>query len=199
MTSSIWRIFLRGLVVVVPVVLTVALIIWFGTTLETLLGGVIRVVLPEDLYFDGLGLVVGIASVFLVGIATQVWLTRQIIEIGERILERIPLAKTIYSSARDLMEFVSKASDPAEMKKVVLVTVAEGIRMIGFITQDNADVAEIDDSDDHVVVYLQMSYQMGGYTVFVPRDRVQELDMDLEEAMRWLLTAGMSEADDEDG
>ncbi len=192
MANTLWRHFLNGLAVVLPVVVTVALLWWFVAMLERALGGAIRWVLPESMYFDGLGVLAGIVGVVAVGIATRVWLTRRLIALGEGLLERVPLAKSIYSSSRDLMRFVSEASDPSQMEKVVLGTLADGVRMVGFITQDGDAAGSIAADTDDVAVYLQMSYQMGGFTVFVPRDRVKPLDISLEEAMRWVLTAGMS-------
>ena len=198
MPRSIWQTFLKGLVIVLPAVLTAAILYWFGVTLERVMGSALRTVLPQPYYFNGLGILLGMLAVFLVGVASKNWLTQYLLRAGEAVLDRIPLAKSIYSSARDLMRFVAKASDPSEMKKVVLVTVSDGIRMIGFVTQDRLNDIEFDGSAQHVAVYLQMSYQMGGYTVLVPKERVQPLDMDLEEAMRWLLTAGMSSDNDKD-
>lgn len=196
LSRSIWRTFLNGLAVVLPLVLTVAALYWFGASLERLLGGFLRLFFPGAYYFTGLGLIAGVALVFGVGLALRLWLIRRIVRLGESILDRIPLAKSVYGGVRDLMQFVSEASSADEMKKVVLVEVAEGMRVLGFLTQDGAGVAAGELGDDHVAVYLQMSYQLGGYTVFVPRKRITALDMDMEEAMRWVLTAGMSKTAD---
>lgn len=193
LTARIWRVFLNGLVVVVPVVVTVALLQWLGTTFEQLIGALLRPLIPEGAWFPGLGVLLGVTAIFLVGLATRVWLTRQLIGLGSRLIERIPLANSIYSGARDLMKFVSEAGQPSDLDKVVLVEVRDGVRLVGFITEeDPTSVLPAKQLEDHVAIYLQMSYQMGGYTILVPRDRVQALDMDLEDAMRWLLTAGMS-------
>jgi uncharacterized membrane protein len=194
--NSLWRTFLNGLVVVLPVVLTIAALYWFGASLEHFLGAFLRLFLPAEHYFTGLGLIAGVALVFLVGLALRIWLIRRILRLGEALLERVPLAKSVYSGVRDLMGFVSDASDPDQMRKVVLVTLGGGVRLIGFVTRDDAEIAGDAVPDDHVTVYLQMSYQLGGYTVFVPRDRVTPLDMDMEQAMRWVLTAGMSRQDE---
>ena len=195
-SRSLSRTFLNGLVVVLPIVLTVAALYWFGASLERLLGNLLRLVLPESAYFTGLGLIAGIVLVFAVGLALRLWLIRQILRLGERLLDRIPLAKSVYGSVRDLMHFVSEASDPSKMKKVVLVDLADGMQLVGFLTQDAGKIAGTEIGDDRVAVYLQMSYQLGGYTVFVPRERVKPLDMDMEKAMRWVLTAGMSREDE---
>lgn len=199
-TRALSRTFLNGLVVVLPVVLTVAALYWFATSLERVLGGLLRTVIPDEHYFNGLGLLAGAVIVFLVGLALRIWAIRRVLGLGEAVLERLPLAKSVYSGLRDLMSFVSEASDPDRERKVVLVTLAEDVRLIGLLTRDDAAVLGDAAGDDWVAVYLQMSYQIGGYTVFVPRERVTALDMDMEDAMRWVLTAGMSgHADADDG
>ena len=68
-----------------------------------------------------------------------------------------------------------------------------GIECMGFITRDDfRDLPPGVGSEDRVAVYLPMSYQIGGHTVMVPRCRVRVVDMALDQAMRFALTAGMS-------
>ncbi len=196
--NGVGKIFLQGLAVVLPVVLTIAVIYWLGVSLERALGAIIRLVMPDGTYRPGMGIAAGVLITFLAGLAMRVWAARRLLALAERIVDRIPLAKSIYGGVRDLMRFVSTAADSGNMDKVVLVTLADGIKVVGFVTSDDADLAgEIDGEEEQVPVYLQMSYQLGGYTVFVPRSRVRALDMDLEDAMRWVLTAGMSSDDAE--
>jgi uncharacterized membrane protein len=66
------------------------------------------------------------------------------------------------------------------------------IRLVGFVTVENLGDFQIAAEEDCVAVYLPMSYQIGGYTVFVPRKLLTPLDMSLEEAMRFVVTAGVS-------
>jgi uncharacterized membrane protein len=166
---------------------------WLGTSLEHALGAAIRLVVTDEHYVPGLGIAVAMVITFLAGLAMRMWITRRLLALAERLLENIPLAKTIYGGARDLMRFVSQASAPGDMNKVVLVELVGGVQAIGFVTSDDVGLAKRIGADEpHVPVYLQMSYQFGGYTVFVPRSRVTALDMELEDAMRWVLTGGVS-------
>jgi uncharacterized membrane protein len=67
------------------------------------------------------------------------------------------------------------------------------IRLLGFVTRDDVhDIAEGLAPEQNIAVYLPMSYQVGGYTVFVPRDSVEPVNMSMNEAMRFAITAGMS-------
>jgi uncharacterized membrane protein len=75
--------------------------------------------------------------------------------------------------------------------KVVLVQMQNGAEQLGFLTrEDFADLPGFD--PDRVAVYLPMSYQLGGFTVIVPRSRIREVPMKAEDALRFCVTAGVS-------
>ena len=66
------------------------------------------------------------------------------------------------------------------------------MRLLGFLTRsDFSDMAKGVGNEDEMAVYLPMSYQVGGYTVLIPRKRVTPVPMSREEAMRFVLTAGL--------
>ena len=192
--SVIGATFLKGLVVVLPVAITAAIVYWLGASLEQVLGGLIRLLVTDEYYVPGAGIAAGVLLTFLAGVAMQVWITRRLLLLGEALLERIPLAKTIYGGVRDLVDFVSRTAESRDMDTVVLVPVGEGAKVVGFVTAADGEVvgAASADGEQRVPVYVPMSYQIGGFTVFVPRDRLEPLDMSIEEAMRWVLTAGIS-------
>jgi uncharacterized membrane protein len=78
------------------------------------------------------------------------------------------------------------------MKKVVLVNLDNGARLIGFVIGKIADKISASLQDGtNVAVYLLMSYRIGGYTIYVPHTQIQPLDMSVEEAMKIVLTGGM--------
>jgi uncharacterized membrane protein len=194
LTQSAWRTFLSGLATVLPVAVTAYLVGWLIRASESLFGGMARFVLPEGWYLPGLGLLMAVAVVFLVGAFLNAWLFRQLVELGERILERIPLIKTIYGGLRDLSRFFSGNKTGSELKTVVAVEVQSGVRLIGFVTDNEAGKAlpELAPEDDRLVaVYLPMGYQIGGYTLYLPAKRLQSLNLSVEEAMRMVLTAGV--------
>lgn len=99
----------------------------------------------------------------------------------------------MYGSIRDLMSFFD-TSKKKEFDKVVMVTVAgSNARLMGLVTrEDFSKLPAGIDSSETVAVYLPMSYQMGGYTIFVSKADVKPVDMSIEEAMRFVLTAGVS-------
>jgi uncharacterized membrane protein len=194
--ALLWRTFLTGLVAILPLGVTVYLVYWLFNAADSLFSGIGQLLLPPGWYFPGLGLVVAMLVVLAVGAVLNIWVFgRLMLTFGDRMLERIPLIKTVYSGIRDLMQFVSRAPDD-DSRHVVLVTLPGDIRLIGFITDTTPakSVPELsaDDSETVVAVYLPMSYQIGGYALYLPERCLQRLQMPVEEAMRMVLTANMN-------
>lgn len=191
-----WRTFLAGLATVLPIALTVYVIIWLAGVAESVFGVMARFVLPAGWYVPGIGVLMGVALVFLVGVFINAWLVSGLIALGERLLERIPLVKTLYGGLRDLSRFLSRGSGDRDLKHVVSVEVQPDVHLIGFVTDDEAARAlpELvrEDDDRLVSVYLPMGYQVGGYTLYLPVSRLKTLDLRVDDAMRMVLTAGVN-------
>ena len=190
------RTFLSGLFVLLPIMVTLAIVMWIIGVAETVLGGFIRVLLPSNFYLPGMGLVVSLLLIFLVGVLMQAIFFRELIKWLEEQLERIPLIKTVYSAVKDLTGFFSRAgSNQKRFGQVVQVQMpGTPIRMLGFVTLEDLDSVGLASptGEDTVAVYFPMSYQIGGYTVLLPRSYLTPVDMGMEEAMRFLITAGLS-------
>lgn len=186
------NIFLTGLAIVLPVVVTVWIVWWVGTSFETLLGGLYKSIFPEQLYFPGLGMLLGIALTFAVGLLAKAWLFRSIFAFWDGLLNRIPLIKTVYGAVQDFMNFIS-GDTGSRFNRVVVVEFGEpAMKLMGFVTREDFSQFPSLAGDDEVAVFLPMSYQVGGYTLFLPRSRLQPLDVRAEDAMRFVLTAGLS-------
>lgn len=190
----IGNILLKGLAVVLPVGLTFYLVYWLGAKIEHVLHSAIIYFIPEEYYWPGMGLVVGVLLLLLVGVVVEAWVVRRLLRFGDRLLQRIPLVKSVYNTLRDFMDHFSKASARSDLKQVVVVTVNDA-QLIGFLTCEYPDgLPELEQPVNTVAVYLPMSYQIGGYTVYLPRDRVRPVDLSVEDAMRRVLTAGLSKS-----
>ncbi|HEY7741276.1 MAG TPA: DUF502 domain-containing protein [Steroidobacteraceae bacterium] len=183
---------LRGLVVVLPIGLTVWLLWWLGSSAESLLRQPILLLLPEQYYVPGMGIVAGLALLLAAGTMVNAMIVRQVLASWEAFLDRIPVVKTIYGAFRDFTKLLPAGGKRSDLKRVVLASFGEA-RLIGFVTRDDAsELGIVPRSDDLVAVYFPMSYQIGGYTVLLPRDRIAPLDMSVETAMRLVLTGGLS-------
>jgi len=94
---------------------------------------------------------------------------------------------------RDFLNYFSPGTRK-EFDQVVAVTLGEnGMQVVGFVTQaDPEQLPEDFREPDSILVYLPLSYMIGGYAVLVPRSAIRPLDMGMEEAMRFTLTAGVT-------
>lgn len=193
MRKAIGRTFLTGLLTVVPVVATLYLVVWLATTAETFLGRALKWIIPDQLYFYGMGMLAGVGVVLVVGVLMQTWAVRKLFEFGEHLLLRMPLVKTIYGAVRDFFGLFSGSAASQSGRVVTVELPGMDARLVGFLMRD--DLSQLPDEvagDGRVAVYLPMSYQVGGYTVLVPPDAVKPVGMSREEAMRFVLTAGLS-------
>jgi len=194
MFKSIGTTLITGMITVLPIALTIYLLYWLAVSSERVLGGILQWALPRVVYFPGLGTITGLVLVFLVGLLMKAVLVRQMFALGEGIVYRLPIIKSIYSAIRDLFEFFSPRKE--QFDRVVIVTVND-MEMIGFITQDNPErLPESFRNPDSVLVYIPMSYMIGGFTLLIPKQEIKPCAMNMEEAMRFVLTAGITGKND---
>jgi len=191
--NALGKLFLKGLAVVIPLALTAAILWWLAAGAEKLLGWLLLRFLPQGWYVPGMGLVAGLAITMLIGLLSHVLLFQKLFTHGEEILNRLPLVKTIYAAIKDFVGYFSPDSKAA-MSKVVLVRLpGQEFEQIGFVTREDFESLPLQLTvTDPVAVYLPMSYQIGGYTLFLPRSAVTPLDMSFEEGMKLVLTGGVS-------
>jgi uncharacterized membrane protein len=125
------------------------------------------------------------------------WLAKYLHASGEKVLSQIPLVKTVYSALKDLTKFAAQKNEDKEHKSAVLITI-DGKQLIGVVTRDS--LASLEDLHPHLLespeeslcVYIPMSYQLGGFTLIVPRKGVTPISMPIEQALRFSVTAGMT-------
>jgi len=192
MLKQINKNIITGLITLVPVILTFYLLYWFVVTTESFLGEVIRSLIPDTFYRPGMGVVAGIAVAFFVGLLMQTFLAQQLLKWLERLLNRLPIVKSVYLSIRDLLDYFS-SEKKKDFEQVVAVTLDSGLQVVGLVTQTDMTLMPNGlNQADHLLVYIPMSYGIGGFAVLVPRSATRALNMSMEEAMRFSLTAGVT-------
>lgn len=192
MLKQINKNIITGLITLVPVILTFYLLYWFVVTTESFLGEVIRSLIPDTFYRPGMGVVAGIAVAFFVGLLMQTFLAQQLLKWLERLLNRLPIVKSVYLSIRDLLDYFS-SEKKKDFEQVVAVTLDSGLQVVGLVTQTDMTLMPSGlNQADHLLVYIPMSYGIGGFAVLVPRSATRALNMSMEEAMRFSLTAGVT-------
>ncbi|HXM80778.1 MAG TPA: DUF502 domain-containing protein [Burkholderiales bacterium] len=194
--KGIGGIFLAGLLTLLPVVATIYFLVWLVGLVDALFGEPLRWLLPEG-YHTGMGILVALAIVFGVGVLMQAYLFRRVFRGIERLLLEVPLVRSIYAALRDLIGLFSKDTGPA--LQVVEVTLpGTNWRLLGFVTRTEFnDLPEGLGRQGDIAVYLPMSYQIGGYTIFLPQKQVRPVDMSREDALKFILTAGLKARPDQ--
>jgi len=185
------RYFLRGLIALLPIVLTVYVLVMFLTWSESVTFAVLEPFVG-DFYVPGMGILLCVACLTIIGWLLPTRLAHRLVSYFELPFTNIPVVKSIYSSIKSFADYFSPGTEQGSQQVVVLRMPGQPLEMVGLITR--AGSAGLPDGflrGDRVAVYLPMGYMIGGYTVFVPRDWVHPIDMSVEAAMRLSLTAWM--------
>lgn len=186
------RLFFRGLCAILPLALTGYLVYAAVVAGEELLHGVIGWLLPNLPYRKGMGLLVSVVLVLIAGALMYSVVVRAVYRRLTGLVARIPVVKSVYGMIVDIVRLFG-AADRRPFRQVVLVRHESGVEQLGFLTrEDCSDLADF--GADKVVVYIPMSYQLGGFTWVVPKAQVRRLAMGVEEALRFAVTAGVSRA-----
>jgi len=192
MFRFITRQMLTGLITILPVMLTLYLIYWFIVSTETALGSILQFVLPEDYYWPGMGFTIALLLIFVIGLLMQLYVVKALFKKVEDLLYHMPLIKSVYGAIRDFFQYFSPGRE-GEFQQVVAVRFDNDMELIGFITRASSDSLPTadDDETERVLVYLPMSYNIGGYPLMIAKSRLRPVDMTMEQAMRFVLTAGV--------
>lgn len=183
--KAIANIFLKGLGFCLPLVITFGLLYWLFATAENILKLPLQYLLPEGWYITGMGVASAVIIVFCLGILVQAYLIKYVLQWITRQIERIPIVSTLYTSARDLMQFFA-GDKKKDINRVVAVTLDNQVRLIGFVTNEHAALGA---HSDLYAVYFPMSYQVGGYLAYIDKSRCEVLDIPVQKAMQQVLTA----------
>lgn len=171
--------FFRGLLILVPIVVTIYLIVVSLQWVDSLI--------PLDV--PGLGLVIVLGIIVVFGYLASTIIARPIFDLMEDIIVSIPLISPIYSSTKDLLS--AFVGDKKKFTQSVLVTMdaANGIQKLGFITQEDLQLLGL---TDKVAVYLPHSYNFSGNFYIVPKEQVTLLDLPSSDVMKFIVSGGVS-------
>jgi uncharacterized membrane protein len=193
---------MKGLVTVLPLALTMYVVIWFVQAVESWLRrGLIGLrIVDAEHYWPGLGLVAGFILALTIGLIVNAYAGRLFLDYWDGILNRIPVIKTLYGGFRDVVSFLpSGGGQKSDLQRVVLARFGEA-RAIGFVTREEVPaVLHAHGGKDWVSVFFPYSFGMGGYTLYLSRDRLEALDMPVQEALRLVLTGGLTSSASRDG
>lgn len=170
--------FFKGVLVIIPLAFSFYVIYKVIYSVDSII----------DLGFPGSGFLVTIFGLAFVGLLVTSFITEPIYNYLDKVLDRLPVFKLLYSSIRDLLE--AFVGEDKKFNEPVLVEISEGVKQVGFLTQKDLSTLGL---KDEVAVYFPFSYSIAGKVLIVNRDKVSELKMSAPEAMKFAVSGGISE------
>ena len=175
--------FLKGLLIFVPMTLTVFLIVWAFTSLDACFRALFRI---ES---HGVGLLLTVALIVVIGFIASNFLGKRLFALIEKVFKGLPLVKLLYSAVKDMIE--AFAGEKKCFDKPVIATIAPGgaAKVVGFVTQESLENLGL---SDYVAVYVPQSYNFAGNVLLFPKEAVTPLDIESSQAMAFIVSGGVS-------
>ena len=189
------RYLIAGLLVWVPLGITLWVINFLVTTLDQTLLLVPEAYRPERLlgtHIPGLGVLMSFVILFVTGVFAANFFGARLIRMWEALLGRIPFVKSIYSSVKQVSDTVLSDQGTAFRKALLVEFPRPGCWTIAFLTGSPADAVVDHLPDEHVSVYVPTTPNpTGGYFVMIPKHAVRELDMSVDDALKYIISMGV--------
>ncbi|HEY7395711.1 MAG TPA: DUF502 domain-containing protein [Gemmatimonadaceae bacterium] len=171
--------FLRGLVVVVPLALTIYVCALIFYTIDSWLALPVR----------GAGFALALVMITVVGALASSIVTRSLLTWVDQLFERLPFVRLLYSSAKDMLN--AFVGEKRRFDKPVLVSISNDrtVKVLAFLTSESLASLGV---EDHVTVYMPQSYGLAGHIIVVPADRVQRINAEAAEVMAFIISGGVT-------
>ena len=203
--SSVAQLFFQGVVVLAPIGVTIWVVVSLFNWVDNFLPNLLNFIFPLQFAevngqipkVTGLGFVVAITLVLFIGWLSSLFFVERLVSIFDKLLEKTPGVKIIYSSVKDFLE--AFAGNKKKFDQPVLVNVdSTDVWRIGFITQKNTEHFGL---KDFVTVYVPHSYAISGITYIVSVDRIKKMPkgVNASEAMKYVVSGGVTTVDDAEG
>ncbi len=175
--------FVKGLLIFVPIALTIFLIIWAFTSLDSVISKIFKFPQP------GIGLLLTVALITVIGFIASNFLGKRLFGLVDRIFARLPLIRLLYSAVKDLVG--AFAGDKKSFDKPVIVAISQGspVKVVGFMTRESLENFGL---EDYVAVYVPQSYNFAGNVLLFPKESVKPLNIESSKAMAFIVSGGVS-------
>jgi uncharacterized membrane protein len=199
--QKLFKYFLQGLIILAPITITFWAVLSLFTWVDSILPDFIHRILPR-LALDengnprripGLGFFLVILIVLIVGYVSSSFIVSKLVELFDKILEKTPGVKIIYSTIKDFFE--AFAGNKRKFDRAVLVSIeAPDIWRIGFITHQELSEFGL---QEYISVYIPQSYAFAGHLYFVKKERVRLItDITSTDAMKFAISGGVTNIED---
>ncbi len=177
--------FLAGLLLAAPLAVTIGVAVWFVDFIDSR-------VLPSTFRIPGFGLLVVISAITLIGWFASGFLGRVVHSVGDRIVSRIPVLRTVYGATKQIFESVLAQKSNAFREVALFEYPRKGVWSIGFLTGTTAGEVQHRTQAQTVNVFLPTTPNpTSGYLLFVPRQDLIILDMSVEDGIKMVVSGGI--------
>ena len=195
MLAKLRKYFLSGLVVFLPISLTIYLFFLAIDFFDGILGKYLEPFFAENFgfYFSGLSIIIGVSIIILIGFLATNFLGKKIYHFFDGMLERLPIFKSIYMAMKEMATFLFARDRFSSFKKVVLVEYPrKGIYAFGFLTNDTSERIAKKTKKELCNVFLPSAPgPLTGYVVLVPKNEIVLLDISVEDAIKVIVSGGV--------
>jgi len=186
---------LTGILALLPVLLTGWALMTLMKFTDKALGLIPPAYRPEELIgfpIPGLGLVLSIMVVFVIGAFVANVIGRKLLNLGENILEKIPLLRWFYFSTKQVLEAIFVKGEDSFRRVVLVQYPRKGLYSIGFVTGESAgDLAEKVPGRSFTVFIPTTPNPTSGFLYVIPEEETVPLDWGVDEAFRMIISAGV--------
>ena len=193
--NPIRRYFITGLLVWVPIVITVWVLSFLVGTMDQTLLLLPSAFRPETLlgfYIPGIGAVLTLLVIFLTGVFAANILGQRLVRYWERVLARIPVVNSIYNGVKQVSDTLFSPTGQAFRKALLVQWPSPGMWTIAFTTGTPGGDVVNHLQGDYISIYVPTTPNpTGGYFVMVPKSAVVELDMTVDEALKYIISMGV--------
>ncbi|WP_374240839.1 DUF502 domain-containing protein [Zoogloea sp.] len=187
--------FVTGLLIWIPLVITLMVLAWVVNTLDQILLIAPAAVRPDALlgfHLPGVGVLVTLLLILLTGLAAANFVGQRLVGFWEGLLSRIPVVKSIYYSVKQVSDTLLSSNGQAFRKALLIQYPHQGIWTIAFQTGKPGGDAARHLGDDFVSVYVPTTPNpTSGFFLMLPRKDAIELDMSVDEALKYIISMGV--------
>lgn len=188
--------FLTGVIVTAPISITIFLVWQFISFLDERVEAILPARYDPETYLPftvpGLGLLVMLAFLTFVGMLAAGFAGRTLVSLGERLLARMPVVRSVYGTLKQVFETVFAHSSRSFREVVLIEYPRRGIGAIGFVTGPTRGEVQERSDDELVNVFLPTTPNpTSGFLLFLPRKDIVHLDMTIEEGIKMVISGGI--------
>ena len=184
---------LKGLVIILPLVITLELLRWLLHTVETVLTPVLQLVLPERWYLPGMAILAFILVCIAVGYSSKWPNFNWFWQLPGKVLMKLPGTKQVYGMLQDIIDLMS-GKNFTDGSVVMVKLPSSEIELIGIVTKHGGQPHDRMSSlmqEEQLAVFIPMAYNVGGYTIIIPRSCTRNIEMKPAEALQLVLSGGL--------